>query len=358
MAEVEILCIDYLVCPMESHIGLDIGTHSTKLIELVRDKNIISIASAALAPTVSAGLTSNDKSDIQATAEAIKKIIKDSGTKSRVINISLPESQVFTRVIEVPRLSQRELSSAIKWEAEQYIPLPLDQVELDYTVIRDKSLTGANMMDVLLVAAPKNIISRYLAILEAADIIPTAVETEIISSARALSRSVTGMKTVMIASIGARTTDLAIIHEGLLTYTRSISVGGEAISKAVAQGLGFEFTQAEEYKKTYGLTQDQLQGKIQQLIQPIIDTVIVEIKRSLAFYEEHHGNETIRTIILNGGTAGLPGLAQHMAGSLKLDVTPANPWVGIQKDARFKALDTQGPVFAVAVGLALRNYGI
>lgn len=337
-----------------STVGLDIGSHSIKLVELGKKEAELTLLAAGSSPTPPKSLSSTNPADIQALALAIKKLMKDTGCSASKVSIALPESQVFTRIIEVPELSARELTSAIKWEAEQYIPLPLDQVIVDFTVLRSSRETGTNKMEVLLVASPKVLVEKYVSILELADISVDAIETEIIATARSLVRSLGNVKTAMIVSLGAQTTDLAILRQGALAFTRSISAGGEALSRALTQALGFEPLQAEEFKKTYGLEKDKLEGKIVAATKPIMDTIVGEINRAITFYQEKNKEEQVKVIFLSGGTARLPGLVVYMAQSLNLEIQIANPWIGIRRDPRFRVLDNEGAVFVVAVGLALR----
>lgn len=339
---------------MKGTLGLDIGSHSIKLVEIIKDKTSPTLLAAGSAPTPPKALTSPVEADLQALATSIQKLIKDTGAKSDTVNIALPESQVFTRVITVPQLSSRELASAIKFEAEQYVPLPLDQVNLDYTVLRDSKETGLNSMEVLLVGGPKALIEKYMTIMEYLEVNVNAIETEIIATSRALTRSVPNIKSVMIISIGVKTTDLAILRNGILTFTRSIGAGGEALTRSIAQKFGFEFVQAEEYKKAYGVEADKVEGKILASVQPILDTIIGETKRAVAFYQQKYHDETIDTLLLNGGTARLPGMVVYLTEQVGIETQLANPWVGITKDARFNVLDAEGPSFGIAVGLALR----
>lgn len=339
---------------MASRLGLDIGSHSTKLIELAFEGNVPRLLAAGAIATPPKALTSNLAADHQALAIAIKQIVKQTGARTRDVHIALPESQVFTRVIEVPQLSQRELSSAIRWEAEQYVPLPLDQVNLDFSILRDAKETGTNKMEVLLVASPKALIDKYMNILDMAELNPIGAETEIISTSRALVRSAANVRNVMIVSLGAQTTDLAIVRSGILAFTRSISAGGEALSRALVQGFDMNQIQAEEFKKTYGVEKGQLEGKILEAVKPIMDTIISEMRRSIAYYQEKFKNEHVDTILLSGGTARLPGMVLYIAEATGVETQLGNPWVGITRDQRFAILDNEGPTFAVAVGLALR----
>lgn len=340
---------------MGAAIGLDIGSHTIKMVEILLDRSGPVLLSAGSATTPPKALLSNIPADHEALAISIKKLLKDAGTKSRSVNVALPESQVFTRVIELPQLSQRELSSAIKWEAEQYVPLPLDQVNLDFTVLRESKETGTNKMEVLLVASPKALIEKYLSILEMADVSALNAETEIIAASRALVRSVPSVRTVLVVSLGAQTTDLAILRGGIIAFTRSISAGGEALSRALVQGLDFSTSQAEEFKKTYGVEKNKLEGKIVTAVKPIMDTIIMEMKRAVAFYQERFKDERVETILLAGGTARLPGMVQYIADAMGVEVQLGNPWIGIRKDARFSVLDSEGPTFSVAIGLTLRS---
>lgn len=339
---------------MDSIIGLDIGSHSIKLVEIGRRKEEVVLLAAGSIPTPPKAILAINPDDLESIATVIKKLWKETGALTKNVNIALPESQVFTRVIEVPQLTDRELASAIKWEAEQYIPMPLDQVTVDFTILRQVRETQTNKMDVLLVASPKTLVEKYVTILEFAELNPVAVETEIIAASRSLIRTTGSVRTVMIVSLGAQTTDLAILRNGIFSFTRSISSGGEALSRAVAQAFGFEISQAEEFKKTYGIEKDKLEGKLLTAVAPIMDTIISEMKRAIAFYQEKYKDEQIGVAIISGGTAKVPGMVVYMAEKLGFEVQLGNPWVGIVRDPRFRILDAEGPVFSVAVGLALR----
>lgn len=339
---------------MKLSLGLDIGSHTIKLIELGLEGNSIGLVAAGSIPTPLKALSSTEPADAEAVAQAVDRLVKATGAKSKEVHIALPESKVFTRVVEVPALSQRELTSAIRWEAEQYIPLPLDQVNLDFTILREAKDTGTNKMEVLLVAAPKTLVDNYLNILEMAELAPVAAETEVIATTRALIRSVPNIRSVMIVAMGAQTTDFAIVRNGTLTFTRSISAGGDALTRAIAQSLEFNLTQAEEYKRTYGVQHDKLEGKIAVAAKPITDTILTELKRALVFYQEKYKEDHIQLILLSGGTARLPGMVEYIAQSLGIEAQLANPWAGIARPPRFNVLTAEGPNFCVAVGLALR----
>lgn len=338
---------------MKIKLGIDIGSHTIKIIELGKDDKNIQLLSAGSTATPPKALTSNLPSDLKAVSEAIKKLVREINVHTKDAHIALPESQVFTRVIEVPQLTDRELSSAIKWEAEQYVPLPLDQVNMDYSVLRFNNDSAKKNMEVLLVASPKTLVEKYVSILEEAELNPVGAETEIIAASRALVRTAQAVKTTMIVSLGAQTSDFAILRSGIIAFTRSISAGGEAISRALVQNLEFSNLQAEEFKRTYGVEQNKLEGKIFLAVKPIVDTIIGEIKRAINYYTDKY-KEKVDVILLNGGTAKLPGIVMHIAEETGIEVQLGNPWLGINKDKKFDVLNNEGPTFCVAVGLSLR----
>ncbi len=338
-----------------SILGLDIGTHNIKLVELVKDAKGVTLLAAGSMPTPPKSTSSNLEIDQQALAHQIRELLKGTGAKSRDVNISLPESQVFTRVIEMPALSTRELTSAIKWESEQYIPLPLDQVNMDFSILSEGKDSANGKMKILLVAAPKALTERYMEIMELAELSPVAAETEIIAQSRSLIRSVPTVPNVMILAFGGQTTDIAIIRKGILMFTRSMSAGGDALTRALSESLDFTLLQAEAYKKTYGLEKNILEGKIVAVAKPVMDSIVGEVRRAIGFFEETYKNEHVGVILLTGGNAKLPGLIPYLAENTGIEVQQGNPWLGIRKDPRFNVLNAEGPLFSVAIGLALRE---
>lgn len=340
-------------------LGLDIGSRYIKYTELAHlGQGKFQLVSVGMAPAPQKGITSEAAIDQDTIAATVKKLMKDGGVRAKSVNVALPEANVFTRIIQVPPLSERELASAIRWEAEQYIPLPLEEVHMDFSIVGEsKDNEGNRKFDVLLVAAPMGLIDRYSKILEKTDLEVEAMETEIISASRALLPATQDKPmTVMIINIGAMSTDFSIMRGGVITFTRSVPTGGTTFTKAISQDLGFPLQQAEEYKKTYGLRQDQLEGKIYAAIKPIFSVISEEVKRALTFYQNKYPDETIVSIILSGGSAKMPGLVEALVESVSIETQIGNPWGRIQKDAtRFARLDEEGAVFTVSVGLAMRE---
>lgn len=335
--------------------GLDIGSSSIKAVEVANFKNELRLLAAGSIPTPPRGLASEASLDQQVLAQTIKKLVEMTKIDTNFVNTSLPESQVFTRVIEMPILSDKELSSAIKWESEQYIPLPVASVSLDWEVLRRSK--ERNKMEILLVGAPIELISKYQKILGMAGLEAVFMETEIIAASRSL-LELSQPTSAIIVHLGANATDLGAFKDGMLVVTYSLPTGGTALMRAIAQEFGFEVSQAEEYKKTYGLTEGALEGKIAAAIKPVLNVILTEVKKAIGFYQaKNFEDRDPKRIILSGGSAKLPGLAIFFTENLGIETEIANPWGKIKVDKNlFKEQLGNVPLYSIATGLALKEY--
>lgn len=340
-------------------VGLDLGSHTIKAVQLKKEKDAEHcLVDFGFAPAPALALSSDSEIDFAAYSKALGQFFQDNKFTTRNVVAALPESQIFTRVIEMPLLSEKELDNAMKWEAEQYIPVPLKEVSLDYQVLERFEESGRKkVMQVLLVAAPLTLVKKYLKILEEAKLNSLGLETETIAAARSLVGTDPKGPTSLVTNIGAATTDISIVSRGKIRFTRSISTGGEAFARAVAEDLGFEMERAEEYKRNYGLEEELLEGKVMRSIKPIFDVVVSEITRSISYYASYQPRDKIERVILGGGTASLPGILVYLAAALNIEVQLGDPWkmVAVSKDQNRKQMEDIGPSFAVAVGLALKE---
>lgn len=338
-------------------IGLDIGFSSIKVVVLSNDKipKLISLGQIA---SPQPGIISDSDLDLEAVATAIKNLMHEIGASDDNVIIALPESKIFTRVIyDLPFLTNEELSQAIKYAAEEFVPLTIDQVNLNYQVIFRSAQKGPDSRTVVfVVATPKTLVEKYLKVLNMAALKPLAIETELIAAARALVGNNPYSPPTLIVQFGSTTTDFAVFADNLVLLTRSISTGSVALTRTIAQSFSFDLTQAEEYKKVYGILADQLEGKQYTILKPILDVIVTETKRVIQSQEIQNPQRPIKRVVLTGGGAKLPGLVVFMADALGLEVQEADPWVSIEKDPALKQkLLSDAPLYTVAVGLALRD---
>ena len=336
-----------------SLLGLDIGSKKIKLVQLDHLNNRLILKAYGSTSTPPKGFASEAESDLQLLSQTIKDLCAENKVSTSEVVAALPESAVFTRVISLPLLSDKELASAIHWEAEQYVPVSLEEVNLVWDVLeREKS---KNRMRVLLIAAPKDLARKYAQVLTNAGLKPVALETELIALSRSLVGESPDSPTSLVISIGAKTTDICIVNRGKIALTRSISTAGEALTRALATTLNFEPVRAEEYKKSYGLG-GEMGGKIRDALKPVFNLIVTEVKRALAFYQEENPGEQVKRAILVGGSAKLPGAVVYLAESLGIETQIGNPWGKIEmKEKEKEELVEKGAEYAVAVGLAERG---
>lgn len=336
--------------------GLDIGATTIKTVWLDRSKDGFILDAVYTMPAPQKGMLSESPLDQEEMAGAIAKTIQEANISVRSANIALPESQVFTKVIEMPILSDKELASAIYWEAEQYIPVPLNTITLDYKVLyRPGPNDPITKMNVLLVGAPSSLIDKYEKILTMAGISISAVETEILSVSRSLIIG-EAFPSSLIINIGALSTSLAIVKNNILTFAYFIPTGGIALSRAIASDLGFSISQAEEYKKVYGLSEANFGGKIGKAAEPVLSSILSEVRKAIAFYAERFADDPIKQIILAGGSAKLPGINSYFAENSGIEAVVANPWKVLASQEVPKEILDDAPEYAIAIGLAMREY--
>lgn len=335
--------------------GLDIGTTSIKVMSLRRDGIAYSLEAAAVAPSTMKGILSESIIDQQFLADTIKNMLNNAQIKTREVNVSIPESQVYTKILEMPQLSEQELGAALKWEMEQYIPLPLDQVRTDWQILERCEKDGRKTMNVLIIAAPNVVLSKYEKIMTMSGLLPQTIETEMISVQRAIFPLIHSPNPSIVVHLGASTTDVSVVKNGIANMVFYISLGGIAITRAVSVDLGIDINQAEDLKRAYGLNQEVFEGKIGKSLHPILESIVGDIKKAILLYKEKNDNEEIRQIILSGGSALLPGINTFFTNSLGIQVVLGNCWSAYNIGNVPNELLVDAPSYNVVVGLSLRD---
>ncbi len=335
-------------------VGIDIGSKSIKIVELEKDGTGFTLSASGIV-----GYSGNtvdkmvDDKEFAALGSVLKKLHTEAGVTKREVTVSIPEPMVFTRTIRFPLLTDAEISSAVKWEAEQYIPIPVNEAIIQHSILQRNETSSPPEVLVLLVAAPRTVVEKYTKVVSAAGLNPTAVETELIALTRALAPA---DKTVLLVDLGAGSTDIAIAKGGLLSFSRSIPIAGDTFTRAVSQGLGVTAQQAEEYKKTYGLGAKQLEGKVKGALDPVLRMVVDEIKKAINYYQTEEKGDMPSAIMITGGTSGMPEIVSMMSSLTGMEVLVGNPFAKIQVDPETaNKLAPYAPLYAVSVGLALRE---
>lgn len=335
-------------------VGLDIGSKTIKVIELSKERGRFSLlASGIFAHRSKTPESFKEDKEFVDLAQGIKKLFREAKISSKEVAISLPETQVYTRTVKYPLLTDEEVASAVKWEAEQYIPIPVAEAIVQHKIIERREDTTPPQVSVLLIAAPRALVEKYARVVEMAGLYLDAVETDLLALVRALAPT---NSTALLLDFGARSTDIAIARRGQLIFSRSIPTSGDAFTRALSQTLGIEELQAEEYKRTYGLNPNQLEGKIKTSLEPLLGLVSDEIRKAIHFYASEEKGDTPNQVILSGGSSGMPALASSLTKLLNLEVVIGNPFSKIELEPEVaRSLAGYAHFYGIAVGLAMRE---
>jgi len=338
---------------MPAIVGIDLGSNSIKGVEIetTKSKKVLKSYSIMKVPAAVGG--SGQLLDRNHAAEQLKNFYKNSRFSTLSVSAALPEGKVFTRVITMPRMSPKEVSKAVKWEAQQYIPMDIEEVNFDFQIIEEDQ----NSLKLLLVAAPKDVVSNLVKIITQAGLEPLGIETTIQALAH-LEQLQDQKGASLVLHTGSDTTDLGVVQEGLVRFTRNLSFGGNALSRAISENLKIPLPQAEEYKKSYGLEDQSLEGKITQSCEPLLHLLVSEIKRSVDFYSSKGYGDTIERLILSGGTASMPGMVAYLAERVGLEIELVDPFKNIVFSDKVdqKELSGLSSSLALPTGLALGKY--
>ncbi len=328
--------------------GIDIGTSSIKVVQLKKGADQYALETYGIVKVAYQRPSDMQFDVITETASILRKLMTEAGVTTRKVVASLPNNIVFVSVIDMPPMSDKELKSAIEWEAQRYVPLPLEEVTLSWSVLEKSAATGGQLQ-VLLTAVPTTVIDNYLKMFKLADLQPLALEIE----ALALIRSLVGSRQdgLILIDIGARTTSLNLIDKGYLRVSRNLPVGGETITDAIGNSLHVSPSRAEQFKRDLGLVTDMQQ--IPQTIRPVIDSIKNEVQQLIKIFGS--GGGAIQEIIFSGAGTYVPGLLKFFE-----DIGPkcsiGDPLKFVSYSPKLKAnLDGVSLSLSVALGLAMRD---
>lgn len=333
--------------------GLDIGSSSIRMVQLRHGGNHPALAAYGSVPVAGNITTSDSQIDQSKVADLIRQLVHENRVAVKNVVVGLPSNKVFATVITTPKLDDAQLAKAIRYQAEQYVPMAISQVKLDWTVI-DQSPDGKSL-EVLLVAAPNTVVEKYVNILEAAGLEPLALEANAIATARALVP--TSDLAVAILDMGSLDSDISIVWKNAPRLLRSVSVGGLTLVRGVAQSLGLDEVQATQFTYKFGLTQSKLEGQVYKAIKPTLDNLISEVEKSVKFFNSRYPDTKLEKLVVTGPPAALPELGPFLANSIGLPVEFGNAWINVSYPATLQdKLMVMSSEYAAAVGLAGRGY--
>lgn len=354
-----------------SYLGVDIGAGSIKVVEMRSDKKRARLSTYGFAEmeTGSTNPASNLGSDLDGIAATLREVCAKAKTESKRAVTSLPIAAVFSSIISLPQMPKKELPAAVQWEAKKLVPLPIEEMIIDWKELPSgqqgsgaagqqgptaKTAGAQPTTRILLTGAPKALVQQYLTVFKKAGLELASLETE----AFALIRSLVGddPSVILILDIGFARTSMVIVDRATPMLSRSVDVGGKDFSQAIAEMMGTDAAAAEQFKLDLAVMANG--AGLPAILPKTLAPVIQEIRYGVNLYlsQEEHRGRVVEKVVLAGGSALLPGLTDVLGKELNLRVFVGDPWARVMYPPDLRpALDAIGPRFGVAVGLAMRE---
>jgi type IV pilus assembly protein PilM len=341
--------------------GLDISSSSVKMVELSQDKsgNLV-LEHCAIVPLERGWISDGNIEKFDEVADAVRRLIKKSGTKTKNVAMALPPSAVITKKIILPGgLSDQELEMQVEAEANQYIPFPLDEVSLDFCIVGPSSNSTGDI-EVLIAASRREKVQDIQGLAEAAGLKPVIVDVESYASRLATGRLIEGLPNqgrdsiVALFEVGALTTSMQVTRNDEILYDRDQAFGGAQLTQLIVRQYGFSLEEAES-KKRSGELPDDYESTV---LRPFLDSMVQEVGRALQFFFTSTPHNRVDYVMLAGGSAALPGLTAAVTKHTTFACSVVNPFEGMEMGSsiRLNKMAREAPSYLTSCGLALRRF--
>lgn len=356
-------------------VGLDIGSNTIKLVQLKESGKGWQLVSYAVQEISSEAVEELDP-DLKETVltEALKKLFKSHKISNKNVVTAVSGDAVIVRYVKLPFMTEDELRNVIAYEAEQHIPLPIDQVVIDFHILGEVQDENQKKLEVLLVAAKEEMIDLHIRLLQNAGLKSNVIDVDSFAMENSYEANygIEAGETVALINIGAKITTINVIEDGVSHLTRDFTVAGNQFTKEIQREFNLSFSQAEELKKQQGaiviendeITLTRMPDKedrsfrISEAITPALNKMLSEIKRSFDFYENSIKKKPITKVVLSGGSAKLKNIDKFLADKLGIPVSLSDPFKNVQahlREAELDKLKEDASMLVVGVGLALRK---
>ena len=342
-------------------IGLDVSSSSVKLVELGRDAGgRLILERCAIEPLERGWISDGNVEKFDEVAEAVRRVVRKSGTKTRNAALALPPSAVITKKIMLPGgMSEQELELQVESEANQYIPFSLDEVSLDFCVVGD-DVNAAGDVEVLIAASRKEKVQDRQGLAEAAGLKAAILDVESYASRLAASRLIEQLPgrgqdaVVALFEIGAYTTSMQVLRNDQVLYDRDQAFGGAQLTQLIVRQYGFSVEEAEAKKRSGDLPEDYVAG----VLKPFVASIGQEIARALQFFFTSTPHNRVDYVLLAGGSAALSGLTSAVTRQTSFACTLVNPFDGMElaSGLREKKVRREAPSYLTSCGLAMRRF--
>lgn len=339
-------------------VGIDIGSSSVKLVQLQEHKGGYQLINVGIIPLPPEAIVDNTLMDSTSIVEAIKNLTSSLGVKIRDVACSISGNSVIIRKISLPAMPPEELEDQIGWEAEQYIPFDINDVNMDFQILSSDSIDPLKM-NVLLVASKKDIINDYVAVFNEAGLQLSVVDVDsfAVQNAFEINYDVKPEEVLALVNIGAGVMNINIIKGGVTLFTRDVQMGGNIYTEEIQKQMGVSGVEAESLKT---LADEACSDSLRDVIGRVHDSITQEIRRSLDFYNSTASEDRVSKIFASGGCTKTFNLVNSISEKLGLPVEIINPFIKLQyadKDFDPEYLQEIAPLMVVTVGLAIRRVG-
>ncbi|MBT1070451.1 type IV pilus biogenesis protein PilM [Pelotalea chapellei] len=348
----------FLLKKKKEVIGIDIGSSSVKLVQLKESKGSFQLLNLGIVPLPPEAIVDNTIMDSASIVSAVKNLVSSLEIKVKDAACSISGNSVIIRKITLPTMSSEELEDQITWEAEQYIPFDINDVNLDFQILSPDSLDPTKM-NVLLVASKKDIINDYVAVFNDAGLLLSVVDVDsfAVQNAFEINHDAGPDEIVALVNIGASVMNINVVKDGVTLFTRDVQMGGNLYTDEIQKQLGISSVEAESIKL---LVQETNNHVLMDVIDKVNESMTQEIRRSLDFFNSTANDDRVMKIVLSGGCSKTYNFQAAVKEKLGLSVEVSNPFAKLkysEKDFDPEYLQEIGPLMAVTVGLATRRVG-
>jgi type IV pilus assembly protein PilM len=333
--------------------GIDIGFSSVKVMQIDQSKKKPQITGYGYGTFKSSSMKSGVIVDHEEMAKSIYEIVSNNlvgSLSTKRVVAAVPVGRSYNRILSLPHLSKSDLDEAVRLEAKQYIPASLEDLYIDYQVVEEQEET----IDVLVVAAPRAVIDSYETLFQILGLETAAVETSINAGTRLVMHAENTDVPTLIIDFGSKSSDLSIFDRAL-RVTGTVGSGGDNMTDAIAKELGVTKQQAHTIKSKYGIDASKKQKQVIAAVQPVLDKLVAEIKKMDRFYQDRSSSKKIEQVIILGGGANMPGLADYITDKVRVATRMCNPWLNLSFGSIQPPHQLEKTLYATAAGLALVN---
>ncbi|MCJ7595067.1 MAG: pilus assembly protein PilM [Desulfobacterales bacterium] len=353
-------------------VGLDIGSHSVKLVEIDHSKKGMVLTNFGVIGLPHDAIVEGSIKEMEIVSSAIKNLYKNLKVKNKNVVTSISGYSVIVKKITIAERGDTELEGSIQDEAEQYIPFDINDVNLDYEVLsglgeggekgeEEGVKEGSGLMDVMLVAAKKDIVEDYVSLLHLTGLNPMVLDVDAFALQNAFESSLEDISgCYALVNLGAEELGINAIKDGVSIFTRDSSYGGYQINEAIMSKFEVSYDEAERIKLGGTKIESKDRSALEEIFTTVVSGWVNEIKRALDFLATTYPDQNIEKIFVSGGSCRIPGFQKYLEYETDIPVTELNPFVNLQINEKVidpKYLGYMAPQAAVAVGLALRSVG-